>query len=76
MIRRSPPASSGSGAWTSIVRKYGRGTLLRAIARIFDETESKCRNLVAKLADGVYKPKPSSTTTASRPTSACRIHRK
>ena len=38
-----------------LVRKYGRETLLRAIARIFDETEMKCRKLVAKLADGVYE---------------------
>src|SRR6266550_2176279 len=37
------------------VKQYGRETLLRAIARIFDETEAKCRNFVAKLADGVYE---------------------
>jgi N-methylhydantoinase B len=35
--------------------KYGRDTILRAIARIFDETEQKCRNVVAQLADGVYE---------------------
>jgi len=35
--------------------KYGRDTILAAIARIFDETETKCRNVVSKLADGVYE---------------------
>jgi N-methylhydantoinase B len=35
--------------------KYGRETLLAAIDRIFDETERKCRNVVAQLPDGVYE---------------------
>src|SRR5437660_6425342 len=35
--------------------KYGRDTILAAIARIFDETELKCRNVVSQLADGVYE---------------------
>src|SRR3954468_10082134 len=35
--------------------KYGRATILGAIARIFDETESKCRNVVSQLVDGVYE---------------------
>ncbi len=35
--------------------KYGRDTILAAIARIFDETETKCRNVVSQLADGVYE---------------------
>jgi N-methylhydantoinase B len=35
--------------------KYGRDTILEAIRQIFDETETKCRNVVAKLADGVYE---------------------
>jgi N-methylhydantoinase B len=35
--------------------KYGRDTILRAIDRIFDETETKCRNVVAALTDGVYE---------------------
>ncbi|HEY7665451.1 MAG TPA: hydantoinase B/oxoprolinase family protein, partial [Xanthobacteraceae bacterium] len=37
--------------------KYGRNTILAAIARIFDETETKCRNMVSQLADGVYEAK-------------------
>src|SRR5215472_16266702 len=35
--------------------KYGRDTILAAIAQIFDETETKCRNVVAQLKDGVYE---------------------
>jgi N-methylhydantoinase B len=35
--------------------KYGRDTMLAAIAQIFDETEQKCRNVVAQLPDGVYE---------------------
>ncbi len=35
--------------------KYGRETILQAIAQIFDETETKCRNVVSRLADGVYE---------------------
>jgi N-methylhydantoinase B len=35
--------------------RYGRDTLLAAIARIFDETEQKCRNVVSRLADGAYE---------------------
>src|SRR5712692_6092458 len=35
--------------------KYGRDTILTAVARIFDETEARCRNVVSRLADGVYE---------------------
>jgi N-methylhydantoinase B len=35
--------------------KYGRDTTLAAIAQIFDETEQKCRNVVAQLPDGIYE---------------------
>jgi len=35
--------------------KYGRETILSAIETIFDETELKCRNVVAQLPDGVYE---------------------
>jgi N-methylhydantoinase B len=35
--------------------KYGRDTILAAVACIFDETERKCRNVVAQLPDGVYE---------------------
>ncbi|MEA2937213.1 MAG: N-methylhydantoinase [Alphaproteobacteria bacterium] len=35
--------------------KYGKATILAAIDRIFGETETKCRNVVAQLPDGVYE---------------------
>src|SRR5262244_187749 len=35
--------------------KYGKDTMLAAIARIFEETEAKCRNVVSQLADGTYE---------------------
>jgi len=35
--------------------KYGKETILGAISKIFDETEQKCRNIVAKLPDGIYE---------------------
>jgi N-methylhydantoinase B len=35
--------------------KYGKDTVLAAIAQIFAETETKCRNVVAELPDGVYE---------------------
>src|SRR5882724_7966339 len=35
--------------------KYGKATILAAIDRIFDETETKCRNVVSQLPDGVYE---------------------
>ena len=38
-----------------LLTKYGKETVLGGIARIFDETEQKCRNVVAKLPDGVYE---------------------
>ncbi len=44
----------GTRRLEELFRRYGRRTLLGAIARIFDETEEKCRKIVARLADGVY----------------------
>jgi N-methylhydantoinase B len=38
-----------------LFEKYGKHTVLDAITQIFGETERKCRNVVAKLADGVYE---------------------
>ncbi len=38
-----------------LFRKYGRDTLVDAIGRIFDETERKCRQVVAQIPDGVYE---------------------
>lgn len=39
--------------------KYGRDTIVAAIAQIFEETEQKCRNVVAALPDGVYEARAS-----------------
>ncbi len=38
-----------------LFNKYGKDTILAAISQIFDETERKCRNVVAALPDGVYE---------------------
>lgn len=38
-----------------IFTKYGKESVLAAISRIFAETEQKCRNVVARLPDGVYE---------------------
>ena len=35
--------------------RYGKETVLGAIDRIFEETAQKCRNVVARLPDGVYE---------------------
>ena len=39
--------------------KYGKDTILAAISQIFDETEQKCRNVVAQLPDGTYEAEAS-----------------
>src|ERR1700716_3192268 len=39
--------------------KYGKDTILAAISKIFDETEQKCRNVVAQLPDGIYEAEAS-----------------
>ncbi len=35
--------------------KYGKDTVLSAMRQIFDETETKCRNVIAQFPDGVYE---------------------
>ncbi len=45
----------GTRRLEELFRRYGKATLLAAIRRIFDETERKCRNVVARLADGEYE---------------------
>jgi N-methylhydantoinase B len=39
--------------------KYGKDTILAAISQIFDETEQKCRNVVAQIPDGSYEAEAS-----------------
>jgi N-methylhydantoinase B len=38
-----------------LFEKYGRDTVLAALDQVFDETEAKCRNVVATIRDGVYE---------------------
>ena len=38
-----------------LFEKFGEDTILGALAQIFDETERKCRNVVADIPDGVYE---------------------
>ena len=55
----------GARRLDELFRKYGSDTMLAAIARIFDETETKCRNVVdADSPTASTRPSPSSTTTA------------
>ncbi|HLK51545.1 MAG TPA: hydantoinase B/oxoprolinase family protein [Bryobacteraceae bacterium] len=38
-----------------VLSRYGRATVEQAIERIFDQTEARCRAVVADLPDGVYE---------------------
>ncbi len=35
--------------------RYGRDTMVAAIARIFDETEQKCRNVISRFPEGEFQ---------------------
>ena len=54
--------------------KYGRETILAAIRKIFAETETKCRNVVAKLADGVYAAEAALDDDGLRKDERVRVH--
>ena len=56
--------------------KYGRDTILAAIAQIFDETEARCRNVVAQLAGGVYEAESALDEDGVTPGEPVRIHAK
>ena len=56
--------------------KYGRDTILAAIVRIFDETEQKCRNVVAQLPDGIYEASASIDDDGVRKGERVPIHAK
>jgi N-methylhydantoinase B len=45
----------GTRRLDELLTKYGKDTVLSGIGHIFDETEQKCRNVVARLPDGVYE---------------------
>jgi N-methylhydantoinase B len=38
-----------------LFNRYGRDTVVASIDRIFDQTEEKCRNVIARIPDGVYE---------------------
>jgi N-methylhydantoinase B len=54
--------------------KYGRDTILAAIAQIFEETEQRCRNVVSGLADGVYEAEASLDEDGVTPGDPVRVH--
>jgi len=56
--------------------KYGKATILAAIAQIFEETEQKCRNVVAKLADGTYEAEAFIDDDGIRRDEPVRVHAK
>ncbi len=45
----------GTRRLDDLFAKYGKETVQAALSRIFDETEQKCRNVVARVPDGVYE---------------------
>ncbi len=57
-----------------LLEKYGSDTVFQAISRIFDETETKCRNVVARLADGIYEAEAAIDEDGLVPGEPVRIH--
>src|SRR5499426_1327291 len=57
-----------------LFNKYGKDTMLAAIAQIFDETETKCRNVVAQLPDGTYEAQAALDDDGVRKGEPVRIH--
>src|SRR4029077_16622046 len=64
----------GARRYDELFRKYGRSTVLAAIARIFDETESKCRKVVERLAGGAYEAESFFDNDGVTPNERVRIH--
>ncbi|HUZ75603.1 MAG TPA: hydantoinase B/oxoprolinase family protein [Stellaceae bacterium] len=56
--------------------KYGRDTILGAITQIFDETERKCRNVIAAIPDGVYEASSALDEDGVLPDDPVRLHAK
>jgi N-methylhydantoinase B len=59
-----------------LFQKYGKATIMGAIHKIFDETEIKCRNVVAQLADGVYEAESFFDDDGVTPNERVRLHAK
>lgn len=64
----------GARRMDELFAKYGKETILSAIDRIFDETETKCRNVVSQLADGVYEAESFFDDDGVTPDEPVRIH--
>ena len=59
-----------------LLAKYKKETVLGAIARIFEETEQRCRNVVTKLPDGVYEAEGALDDDGLRLGEPVRVHAK
>jgi N-methylhydantoinase B len=59
-----------------LFQKYGRDTVMAAIVQIFDETERKCRNVIARIADGVYEAEAQIDEDGLVPDDPVRLHAK
>jgi N-methylhydantoinase B len=59
-----------------LFEKYGQDTILAAIGQIFAETEQRCRNVVSKLADGVYEAEAFIDDDGIRRGEPVRVHAK
>jgi N-methylhydantoinase B len=66
----------GARRFDELFRRYGRTTVLAAIERIFGETETKCRKVVARLANGVYEAESFFDDDGVTPNERVRIHAK
>ena len=62
----------GERRLTELIDRYGRDTVVAAIAEIRQRAAQLMRAHIAAIPDGVYRPRRSSTPTASS-TSRCRI---
>jgi N-methylhydantoinase B len=56
--------------------KYSLETFLSAVERIFTETETRCRNAVQKIPDGVYEAESFYDDDTVKPDEPVRIHAK
>jgi N-methylhydantoinase B len=59
-----------------LYRKYTVSTVQACIAKIFEETELKCRNFVSQLKDGVYEAESSIDDDGVKKNDPIRIHAK
>jgi N-methylhydantoinase B len=56
--------------------KYGKETVLDCVERIFAETETRCRQVIAEFADGTYEFETEFDDSASATDGPIRIHAK